>query len=46
MSRCAEAFCDFVTVSAQTHRGVDIGPATPHVQKIDRFFKELERMIW
>src|ERR1700734_3099774 len=27
MSRCAEAFCDFVTVSAQAHRGVDIGPA-------------------
>src|SRR5277367_6405049 len=24
MSRCAEASCDFVTVSAQTHRGVDI----------------------
>src|ERR1700722_2288111 len=31
MSRCAEAFCDFVTVSAQAHRGVDISPATPHV---------------
>src|SRR5271165_7091789 len=30
MSRCAEAFCDFVTVPAQTHRGVDIGPAPPH----------------
>jgi len=31
MSRCAEAFCDFVTVPAQAHRGVDISPATPHV---------------
>src|SRR5258708_3332238 len=31
MSRCAEAFCDFVTVSAKAHRGVDISPATPHV---------------
>src|SRR5271157_58744 len=30
MSRCAEAFCDFVTVPAKAHRGVDIGPATPH----------------
>src|SRR5580698_3893530 len=30
MSRCAEAFCDFVTVPAQTHRGVDIGPTPPH----------------
>src|SRR5579864_7138446 len=24
MSRCAEAFCDFVTVPAKAHRGVDI----------------------
>src|ERR1700723_730626 len=31
MSRCAEAFWDFVTVFAQAHRGVDIRPATPHV---------------
>src|SRR5215472_8227674 len=31
MSRCAEAFCDFVTVPAKAHRGVDIRPATPHV---------------
>src|SRR5581483_8589144 len=31
MSRCAEAFCDFVTVPAKAHRGVDISPATPHV---------------
>src|SRR5579863_1709381 len=38
MSRCAEAFCDFVTVPAQAHRSVDISPATPHVQKVDRFF--------
>src|SRR5271169_5648566 len=30
MSRCAEAFCDFVTVPAQAHRSVDINPATPH----------------
>ena len=30
MSRSAEAFCDFVTVPAQTHRGVDIGPTPPH----------------
>jgi len=30
MSRCAEAFCDFVAVPAQTHRGVDIGPTPPH----------------
>src|ERR1700727_3470517 len=30
MSRCAEAFCDFVTVSAQTHRGVDIRPTAPY----------------
>src|SRR5580692_3925969 len=30
MSRCAEAFCDFVTVPAQTHRSVDIGPTPPH----------------
>src|SRR5215470_14678983 len=29
-TRCAEASCDFVTVPAQAHRGVDIGPATPH----------------
>src|ERR1700735_1617372 len=28
--RCAEAFCDCVTVPAQPHRSVDIGPATPH----------------
>ena len=28
MSRCAEAFCDFETVPAQAHRGVDISPAT------------------
>src|SRR5258708_6954642 len=31
MSRCAEAFCDFVPMSAPAHRGVDISPATPHV---------------
>ena len=30
MSRCAEAFCDFVTVPAKAHRCVDISPATPH----------------
>ncbi len=30
MSRCAQAFCDFVTVPAQTHRGVDINPTPPH----------------
>src|SRR5579862_6422858 len=30
MSRCAEAFCDFVTVPAQAHRGVDISPTAPH----------------
>src|SRR5579884_3440261 len=29
MTRCAEAFCDFVTVPAEAHRGVDISPATP-----------------
>src|SRR5437016_868149 len=29
MSRCAEAFCDFVAVPAKAHRGVDISPATP-----------------
>src|SRR3981189_32930 len=28
MSRCAEAFCDFVTVSAQAHRGIQISSAT------------------
>src|SRR5450631_3715284 len=34
MSRCAEAFCDFVTVSAQAHRGVDIGPTPPHGSQV------------
>ena len=38
MTRCAEASCDFVTVSAQAHGGVDIGPAASDSQKVDRFF--------
>jgi hypothetical protein len=38
MSRCAEAFCDFVTVPAQAHRGIQISSATLYGQKIDRFF--------
>src|SRR6202034_2498069 len=46
MSRCAEAFCDFVTVPAQAHRGVDISPATPHVSKVDRICEKNRNMIW
>jgi hypothetical protein len=38
MSRCAEAFCDFATVPAQAHRGIQISSATLYGQKIDRFF--------
>jgi hypothetical protein len=38
MSRCAEAFCDFQTVPAQAHRGIQISSATLYGQKIDRFF--------
>src|SRR5271168_2768684 len=38
MSRCAEAFCDFVTVPAQADRGIQISSATLYFQKIDRFF--------
>ena len=34
----AEAPCDCFAVAAQTHRGVDIGPAAPDIQKIGRFF--------
>src|SRR5580692_8649867 len=30
MTRCAEAFCDFETVSAQAHRAVDVGPTAPN----------------
>jgi hypothetical protein len=38
MTRCAEAFCDFVTVPAQAHRSVDIRPAALDSLKFYRFF--------
>src|SRR6266496_3022988 len=36
MTLCAEAFCDFETVSAQAEGRIDIGSATLDGQKIDR----------
>ncbi len=38
MTLCAQAFCDFEAVPAQTHGAVDIGAAAPDFQKVDRFF--------
>ena len=38
MSRGAEAFCDFQTVPAQPHRGIQISSTPLYGQKIDRFF--------